>query len=133
MSVAFEAAASISDFHEFRSKRAAYTRTVRTTRLVRPRATRRGRLFFLTEVTPSIVVLLQTNGKGIGAGARTRTWTSLRREDFKAARKGRRIAVFPIRRPFPFPRSTRRVVESEGYRHPDGHLGSRLQPRATSR
>jgi len=44
--------------------------------------------------------------------------------DFKAERKGRRIKLFLIRRPFPFTRITRSALPSEGYGDPDGHVDS---------
>jgi len=64
----------------------------------------------------------------IGAGAETRTRTGFPLEDFKTKRKGRRINVLLIRCPFPFPRSTRSALQSEGYGHPRGHLGRRARP-----
>ena len=57
-----------------------------------------------------------------GAGDRTRTCTPLREGDFKPNQKGRRINVYLIRRPFPFPRSPRSALQSEDYGHPGGHL-----------
>ena len=42
--------------------------------------------------------------------------------DFKPKQKGRRIKLYLIRRPFPFPRSTRSALQSEEYGHPRGHL-----------
>jgi hypothetical protein len=48
--------------------------------------------------------------------------------DFKPKRKGRRINVYLIRRPFPFTRSTRSALQSEDYGHPGGHLGRRARP-----
>ena len=45
--------------------------------------------------------------------------------DFKYSREGRRINVYLIRRPVPFPRSTRSALQSEEYGHPGGHLSSR--------
>ncbi len=48
--------------------------------------------------------------------------------DFKPERKGRRIDVYLIRRPVPFPRVTRSALQSEGSGHPDGHLGRQVRP-----
>jgi len=48
--------------------------------------------------------------------------------DFKFYNKGRRINVYLIRRPFPFPRSTRSALRSEEYGHPGGHLSRRARP-----
>jgi len=45
--------------------------------------------------------------------------------DFKPKRKGRRINVYLIRCPFPFPRSPRSALQSEDYGHPGGHLSWR--------
>ena len=42
--------------------------------------------------------------------------------DFKSVWKGRRINDLLIRRPFPFTRVTRRVVQSEGYGDTGGHV-----------
>ena len=42
--------------------------------------------------------------------------------DFKTNQKGRRINVYLIRRPFFFPSSTSRALQSEDYGHPRGHL-----------
>ena len=42
--------------------------------------------------------------------------------DFKAPGKGQRTKDLANSLPFSRPRSTRRVVESEDYGHPDGHL-----------
>jgi hypothetical protein len=47
---------------------------------------------------------------------------ALRPGDFKAAGKGQRTQDLANSLPFSRPRSTRRVVESEDYGHPDGHL-----------
>ena len=55
MRAASEDAVSISDFHEFKSKHAAYTRTARTMRLVKPATTRRARLRVLKAVMCGIV------------------------------------------------------------------------------
>jgi hypothetical protein len=50
------------------------------------------------------------------------------RGDFKTKRKGQRINVYLIRRPFPFPRSTRSALQSEEYGHTRGHLSWRAVP-----
>jgi hypothetical protein len=67
----------------------------------------------------------QESPGSLGAGDRTRTCTPLREEDFKTDQKGRRINVYLIRRPVPFPRSTRSALQSEEYGHPGGHLSRR--------
>jgi hypothetical protein len=38
-----------------------------------------------------------------------------------------RINLYLIRCPFPFTRSTRSALQSEGYGHPDGHLSSQVR------
>jgi hypothetical protein len=56
-----------------------------------------------------------------------RTRMSVGSGDFKPNRKGRRINVYLIRRPFPFTRVARSALQSEGYGHPDGHLSWRAR------
>jgi hypothetical protein len=54
------------------------------------------------------------HGRGVnelGAGDRTRTCTPLREGDLEYETKGRWIKVYLIRRPFPFPRSTRSTLQ----------------------
>jgi hypothetical protein len=50
-------------------------------------------------------------------GAAKLTRTSVSSGNFKYSRKGRRIKLYLIRCPFPFTRSTRSALQSEGYGH----------------
>jgi len=72
--------------------------------------------------SPIEEVLSPSTGEWNGRWCRSRTRTKFPSGDFRTERKGRRINLYLIRRPFPFPRSTRSALQSEGYGHPRGQL-----------